>query len=56
MESEISNSISISYDSIINNNESLESTSDKWKNWVFQSAGEVNFENETSRKESNIKN
>ena len=55
MESEISNSISISYDSITNNNESLESTSDKWKNWVFQSAGEVNFENETSRKESNIR-
>ena len=55
MESEISNSISISYDSINNNNESLESTSDKWKNWVFQSAGEVNFENETSRKESNIR-
>ena len=55
MESEISNSISISYDSINNKNESLESTSDKWKNWVFQSAGEVNFENETSRKESNIR-
>ena len=55
MESEISNSISISYDSITNNNELLESTSDKWKNWVFQSAGEVNFENETSRKESNIR-
>ena len=28
---------------------------DKWKNWVFQSAGEVNFENETSRNESNVR-
>ena len=45
----------ISYDSIINNNESYESSSDKWKNWVFQSAGEVNFENETSRNESNVR-
>lgn len=53
--SDISNNIIITYDSIINNNESYEQSSDKWKNWVFQSAGEVNFENETSRKESNIR-
>ena len=31
-----------------------ESTSDKWKNWVFQTSGEANFESETSRKQSNI--
>lgn len=55
VESNISNRINISYDSIINNNESYESSSDKWKNWVFQSAGEVNFENETSRNESNVR-
>ena len=47
VESNISNRINISYDSIINNNESYESSSDKWKNWVFQSSGAVNFENET---------
>lgn len=55
VESNISNRINISYDSIINNNESYESSSDKWKNWVFQSSGAVNFENETSRNESNIR-
>ena len=54
-ESDISNKINISYDSINNNNNSYESSSDKWKNWVFQSSGEVNFENETSRNESNIR-
>ena len=54
IESDISNKISISYDSIINNNESYESSSDKWKNWVFQTSGEANFESETSRKQSNI--
>ena len=53
-ESDISNRINISYDSVVNNN-SYESSSDKWKNWVFQSAGEVNFENETSRNESNVR-
>ena len=55
IETDISDKINISYDSIINNSNSYESSSDKWKNWVFQSAGEVNFENETSRKESNIR-
>lgn len=55
VKSDISNNINISYDSTINNNDSYELSSDKWKNWVFQSAGEVNFENETSRKESNIR-
>ena len=55
VESNISNRVNISYDSIINNNESYESSSDKWKNWVFQSSGAVNFENETSRNESNIR-
>ena len=54
VESDISNRINISYDSVVNNN-SYESSSDKWKNWVFQSAGEVNFENETSRNESNVR-
>ena len=54
-ESDISNRINISYDSVNNNNNSYESSSDKWKNWVFQSSGEVNFENETSRNESNIR-
>ena len=30
-------------------------SSDKWNNWVFQTSGDARFENETSRKESNIK-
>jgi len=55
IETDISNKINISYDSVTNNSNSNEPSSDKWKNWVFQSAGEVNFENETSRKESNIR-
>ena len=54
METDISDNILISFDSVINNNTSYESNSDKWKNWVFQSAGEADFENETSKKESNI--
>ena len=54
MKTEIANNISIEIDSLINNNNSDESSSDKWKNWVFQSSGEANFENETSRKQSNI--
>ena len=54
MKTDIADNISIAIDSLINNNNSDESSSDKWKNWVFQSAGEANFENETSRKQSNI--
>ena len=37
MKTEIANNISIEIDSLINNNNSDESSSDKWKNWVFQS-------------------
>jgi len=55
VDSEISDKINISFDTLINNNESYELSSDKWKNWVFQSAGELNFENETSRNESNVR-
>ena len=54
IESDISNKIRISYDSITNNSESYESSSDKWRNWVFQTSGEANFESETSIKQSNI--
>ena len=54
IESDITNKIRISYDSIIDNSKSNESNSDKWKNWVFQTSGEANFESETSRKQSNI--
>ena len=54
IESDISNKIKISYDSIIDNSKSYESNSDKWRNWVFQTSGEANFESETSRKQSNI--
>ena len=53
IETDISNKIRISYDSAILSDE-IESSSDKWNNWVFQSAGDANFENETSRKKSNI--
>ncbi len=55
VDSKISDKINISFDTLINNNESYELSSDKWKNWVFQSAGELNFENETSRNESNVR-
>ena len=51
---DITNKIRISYDSIIDNSKSYESNSDKWRNWVFQTSGEANFESETSRKQSNI--
>ena len=54
IESNISNKIRISLDSTISNNNNYsdkgELSSDKWKNWVFQSSGEADFENETSRK------
>tara|TARA_B100001564_G_C20659593_1_gene680912 strand:- start:1431 stop:2651 length:1221 start_codon:yes stop_codon:yes gene_type:complete len=53
IETDISDKISISYDSTFLSDE-IESSSDKWNNWVFQSAGDANFENETSRKKSNI--
>lgn len=53
IETDISNRIRITYDSAILSDE-IESSSDKWNNWVFQSAGDANFENETSRKKSNI--
>jgi hypothetical protein len=53
IETDISNKISVTYDSAILRDE-IESSSDKWNNWVFQSAGDANFENETSRKKSNI--
>ena len=53
IETDISNKIRITYDSAILSDE-IESSSDKWNNWVFQSAGDANFENETSRKKSNI--
>ena len=53
IETDMSNKIRISYDSAILSDE-IESSSDKWNNWVFQSAGDANFENETSRKKSNI--
>ena len=53
IETDISNKISVTYDSAIISDE-IESSSDKWNNWVFQSAGDANFENETSRKKSNI--
>ena len=53
IETDISNRIRITYDSAILSDE-FESSSDKWNNWVFQSAGDANFENETSRKKSNI--
>ena len=53
IETDISNKIRITYDSAILSDE-FESSSDKWNNWVFQSAGDANFENETSRKKSNI--
>ena len=53
IETDISNKIRIIYDSAILSDE-IESSSDKWNNWVFQSAGDANFENETSRKKSNI--
>ena len=56
VESDISDKITIKYDTLINNNNnSKKLSSDKWKNWVFQSAGSVNFENETSRNESNVR-
>ena len=55
VESDISDKITIKYDTLINNNDSKKLSSDKWKNWVFQSAGSVNFENETSRNESNVR-
>ena len=54
MKTDIADNILISIDSQISNVNSNESSSDKWKNWVFQTAGEANFENETSRKQSNI--
>ena len=54
MKTNIADNILISLDSLIDNDISNESSSDKWKNWVFQSAGEANFENETSRKQSNV--
>ena len=53
IETDISDKISITYDSSFLSDE-IESSSDKWNNWVFQSAGDANFENETSRKKSNI--
>ena len=54
MKTDIADNILISIDSQISNVNSNESSSDKWKNWVFQTAGEANFENETSRKQSNF--
>ena len=54
MKTDIADNIVISIDSQISNVNSNESSSDKWKNWVFQTAGEANFENETSRKQSNF--
>ena len=55
IETDLADKISISVDTVVNNENSNNSSSDKWKNWVFQSAGEINFENETSRKESNVR-
>ena len=55
IETDLAERISISVDTVINNENSDNSSSDKWRNWVFQSAGELNFENETSRKESNVR-
>ena len=49
VESDISNRINISYDSVVNNN-SYESSSDKWKNWVFELSGSYNGDQEESRK------
>lgn len=58
IESDISNKIKISFDSTISNNNNYsdndELSSDKWNNWVFQSSGEADFENETSRKSTNF--
>ena len=53
IETEISKKINITYDSSFLSDE-IESSSDRWKNWVFQSSGDAYFENETSRKKSNI--
>ena len=53
IETEISKKININYDSSFLSDE-IESSSDRWKNWVFQSSGDAYFENETSRRKSNI--
>ena len=53
IKSDISEKITVKYDTTIDNN-SDKLSSDKWKNWVFQSAGSLNFENETSRNVSNV--
>ena len=55
VESDISEKINISFDSVDSRKEYYEMSSDKWKNWVFQTSGDARFENETSRKESNIR-
>ncbi len=55
IETDLAERIYIYVDTVINNEKSDKSSSDKWRNWVFQSAGELNFENETSRKESNVR-
>jgi len=56
IKTDLSNQIKISIGNEINNelNELNESNSDKWKNWIFQFSGDADFENETSKKESNI--
>ena len=53
IKSDVSEKITIQYDTTIDNN-SDKLSSDKWKNWIFQSAGSLNFENETSRNVSNV--
>ena len=53
IDTEISEKINITYDTSFFSYD-IESSSDRWKNWVFQSSGDANFENETSRKKSNI--
>ena len=53
IETDISKKINITYDSSFLSDE-IELSSDRWKNWVFQSSGDAYFENETSRKKSNI--